>query len=208
MKNSVNAKELHETARSFGNLAVSIKDVYFDTGFAFTCAREKLVQTQIEEGGTTPEDLAKFDASMFVVCKGASKFNSKNILHTTTQGAIKRRLEPSGQNEQFMGNMTLITLFHIWNDEYRKAFASALGIRSEDLKVDVFGDMRIIRNSIVHNSSIATTEIEKCNTLKWFKHKEKIAVTSDMIMDMYKHIHNFLKEMEIAFQSAVAINEN
>ncbi len=37
----------------------------------------------------------------------------------------------------------------------------------DDLKVDIFGDLRYIRQSIIHNQGIAVSDIEKCRLFKF-----------------------------------------
>jgi hypothetical protein len=44
---------------------------------------------------------------------------------------------------------------------------------------DFWGDMRYIRNSIVHSNGIANDEVKKCRVLKWFK--EATLSNSNMI---------------------------
>ena len=53
-----------------------------------------------------------------------------------------------------LGKLFIVHFFTLWNDEYRASIAKSLGIKSDELKCDFFGELRIIRNSIIHNNSI------------------------------------------------------
>lgn len=59
--------------------------------------------------------------------------------------------------------------------------ADCLGIKKPDLKVDIFGDFRLLRHSIIHHRGIALPGIEKCKVLKWFNENDQIALTEDQI---------------------------
>jgi hypothetical protein len=61
-----------------------------------------------------------------------------------------------GSNEQQHARAALIFLFAYWDEEIRPKMASVLGIPTREIVSDVFGDIRLLRNAILHNSGILT----------------------------------------------------
>ena len=49
-----------------------------------------------------------------------------------------------------VGQMWAVMVYALWEHQYRPALATALGIAIDDVKVDALGDLRHMRNDIVH----------------------------------------------------------
>lgn len=64
---------------------------------------------------------------------------------------------------------SFVFVFHIWNEKYRAAIAAEMAAAVEIVDVDVIGDMRLFRNSIIHNKGIAAPDVAKCRTIVRFK---------------------------------------
>ena len=52
----------------------------------------------------------------------------------------------------------------------------------------IFGDIRIIRRSIIHNSSIAIKDVKKLKFLKWFKKGDKIEIDTKQLEKIIEYI--------------------
>ena len=113
-------------------------------------------------------------------------------LHETTQGELKRRNLPGGLNDMFIGNMGLVAIYTYWEDHYRGQIASALGKDKNDVAAPVFGDIRLIRNSIVHHRGIALDEIERCEVLRWFREGAQISISTDQFRQLSSEVNGFL----------------
>jgi hypothetical protein len=50
-----------------------------------------------------------------------------------------------------------------------------------DLKVPVLGDIRLLRNDIVHHNAVATPRIAKCEVLKWFAPGDHIQLNAERV---------------------------
>lgn len=116
-------------------------------------------------------------------------------LHKTTQGDLKQRNLREGLNDGFIGNMCLVALFSYWEDYYRGKIATTLGKSRESILVPVFGDIRLIRNSIVHHQAIALPEIERCEVLKWFSRNEAITISTDQFRELAKTVNQYLDDL-------------
>jgi hypothetical protein len=59
-----------------------------------------------------------------------------------------------GSNEQQHARAIVVFLFAYWEDEIRPRLASAKGVQISEIKSDIMGDLRILRNAILHAKSI------------------------------------------------------
>ena len=63
-----------------------------------------------------------------------------------------------GSNEQQHAKAILVFLFTYWEDEIRPRLATAKGVAVQDIRSDVMGDLRILRNVILHAKSIMRSD--------------------------------------------------
>ena len=59
-----------------------------------------------------------------------------------------------GSNEQQHAKAILVFLFTYWEDEIRPRLATSKSVKAQDIRSDVMGDLRILRNLILHAKSI------------------------------------------------------
>jgi len=103
------------------------------------------------------------------------------ILHRRTQGQYRLQNSPNGLNHQVIGNMTIVSIYQFWEDHYREKIADSLNKGKNDLKIPIFGDIRIFRNYIIHNNSVCGNKVRKCEELKWFSPGDILFIDSDKI---------------------------
>lgn len=143
---------------------------YYDVSFATNTTLEKFETIQKEHGISNdspfsyksgpPVDLPEKEA--------------KEALHTTTFGQIKERMKKNGFNQQKSAEAVLVLIYHIWDEKYRHKLIQRDGTKSSKINSDIIGDIRLIRNSIIHNKGIADKDISKCKIFKKFSPEEKI----------------------------------
>jgi hypothetical protein len=85
----------------------------------------------------------------------------KDALHMCSQGGFKKKNAPGGENQLMAANMCLVMMYTYWEDQYRKRIAYAAGLNKNDVKKDIMGDLKILRNSIIHYGGYAITD-KKC----------------------------------------------
>src|SRR4030042_3445577 len=61
---------------------------------------------------------------------------------------------PGGRNEQQHSRAILIFLFTYWEAEIRPRLARAKGVAPHDIRSDIMGDLRILRNVILHAKGV------------------------------------------------------
>ncbi len=59
-----------------------------------------------------------------------------------------------GPNSQQLSQAVLIFLFTYWEDEIRPRLASAKNAKLQDIRSEIMGDLRILRNVILHAKGI------------------------------------------------------
>lgn len=61
---------------------------------------------------------------------------------------------PGGKNEQQHSRSILIFLFTYWEGEIRPRLARAKGVELNEIQSDIMGDLRALRNVILHSKSV------------------------------------------------------
>lgn len=69
-----------------------------------------------------------------------------------------RANEEAGLNEQQLCRSIIVFMFAFWDEEIRPQVAAARGVDPNEIKVDVFGDLRIVRNAIIHTQSVLSVQ--------------------------------------------------
>ena len=76
---------------------------------------------------------------------------------TMKQGEIIEALQSGGEFENQNCHALIVFMYHLWDEYYRPKIATALGLeQTRQLKSDFFGDIRLIRNAIIHNQAVLT----------------------------------------------------
>ena len=82
-----------------------------------------------------------------------------------------------------------MSIYQFWEDQYRQDIAAALDkAEKNELRVPVMGDLRYLRQSIIHNSGIAVSDVERCEVLRWFRRGERIALTQDQMKRIVREV--------------------
>jgi hypothetical protein len=68
---------------------------------------------------------------------------------------------PSGLNHRQLSYSVIIFIFTFWEDEIRPRLAKAKGVEPNDIKCDIMGDLRCVRNSILHTKGVFSHEWHK-----------------------------------------------
>lgn len=74
---------------------------------------------------------------------------AENFIQENSQGGI---------NQRQLSYSILVFIFTYWEDEIRPRLAEAAGVETKDVKSEIMGDLRCIRNSILHTKGVFTSE--------------------------------------------------
>lgn len=172
--------------------------LYLDAWSGFSEVRENLIKSQMVTADEYPiEDrpkiLDQLDQAWMMYGHGPPTAD-ENLDHSSTQKKFKERNAEGGLNQRLMSNLCLVTIYQYWEDYYRDKIAEAFGLtgtqKKDSIASDLMGDVRRIRNSIIHHNNIAKKEIENNLILKWFKEDDKIFIDQDKMRELVKHIRN------------------
>lgn len=181
----------------------SIYGVYLDGCQGFSAAKslfERSQQSTLENNklkaardtnGSTRYNttINEFDDSCMIFTRGKKEDNDYRVLHyCPTQKEYKNRNSHNGENYKFMGNMALISIYEYWESACRNKLAAYHKVEQKQVESDIFGDIRILRHSIIHNKGISLPEINKCSVFTWYQPKDVIFIDGDKIEDIVSSI--------------------
>jgi len=186
--------------REYIRIVDSIYGVFLDGCQGFSSAKSLFEQSQLLNLERNRKLLAEnqptstvhynstindFDDSCIIYSKGKKGESDYRILHyCPTQAEYKRRNSTGGENYRFIGNIALITIYEYWENSCRNKLASYHGVKQKHIRSQIFGDLRILRNSIIHHRGIALPEIEKCKEFNWYKTDDAIFINGDQMEDI------------------------
>lgn len=120
--------------------------LYLDALMGFTALADLVVRNQKATGSK--------DDSQFFYGQGPPTDPKNVLLHQTTQGALKQRVQRGGRHYFLMGRWLIVLVYELWEAGYRTPFAQAAGIDRGTLFVSVFGDLRRLRHDILHRKGV------------------------------------------------------
>jgi hypothetical protein len=85
---------------------------------------------------------------------------SPDVVHSrivTAKDFIKEN-SPGGINQRQLSYSVIVFIFTYWEDEIRPRLAAAADVEIMDVKSEIMGDLRCIRNSILHTKGVFTPE--------------------------------------------------
>ena len=90
-------------------------------------------------------------------------------------------------NEQQVCWAIIVFIFEYWDGEIRSQIAKIRGVSKDDIKLDELGDLRILRQSIIHHGGvIAAAEHRKLKTIaSLFNPNSKISPTHDQMHKIF-----------------------
>lgn len=78
------------------------------------------------------------------------------LFYWSTQGEFKARHQPGGTNHKLITQFCLVLVFAYWEEQFRRPITMALGLVPEAWTEPIMGDLRLLRNDIIHNRGVVT----------------------------------------------------
>jgi len=172
----------------FEKVVEGIYSVYFDAIGGFQHAKGNFEKMQAQSAREFNKSIKQLDSQVVIYGKGDPNKAGSVELFRLTQGEYKQKNSQFGMNYRFMGNMCLIAIYQYWDDYFRGEIASELGIKKDDLRSSIIGDMRLIRHSIIHHKGIANKDVEKCEILTWFRKDDPIFIDKAKLEEIIYHV--------------------
>lgn len=87
---------------------------------------------------------------------------------------------PHGTVETRLGQQWITLLYSLWEHEYRPRIAAAHNRDPRDEKYPLIGDLRLMRNDVIHHRGVATSSnTGRCEVLQWFQPGETISLKGE-----------------------------
>lgn len=170
-------------------LIVSLQTLYLDCVVGFTTLHCRLLEHQntirsvlgeCEEASDNFQDAC--GVTYNELC--GIEFSVESVSPVMNQGEVKQRTARNGTNYILMGRLCVVYAYAYWESHLRKEVGLALGLKNPP-KHDFWGDMRIMRNAIVHNKGKAGPEFKKMKVLKWFAPGDDIDLGFDEMKEIF-----------------------
>lgn len=168
--------------------------LYLDSQAAMRVYVEHLTNRQLISSSMTGIPTVELDRLSFSYGTGDPNDRDSMHLYSTTQGELRRRNDNGGKNRRLLGQRFIVDLYAFWEDEYRSRLAVALGVHRGEIASDIFGDIRILRNSIIHHQGIALPAVEQCKILTWFKTGDTVQLDEEQFHTVIVEIRKWLEE--------------
>ena len=155
---------------------------------------QRLSLRQLAHTPNGPKTIEDLDAIGFHYGEGDANTSAAVVLHQCTQGELKVRNQKGGANERASSRALFTTIYQFWEDHYRQEFARSLGLAKNGITSDFFGDIRLIRNGIIHHRNKATDDVKKCKLLKLFSPDQEIYLSDDQTKFVIRKLREALNE--------------
>jgi hypothetical protein len=104
-------------------------------------------------------------------------------------------------------NMSIVMMYAYWEDHYREKIAHAIGLKDKnDVKIEIMGDLRILRNSIVHNGGYVISD-KKFKILGDFRPGDQINIGLDQFEGVKRQIEIGLSKLSQELEKVIPISK-
>lgn len=90
---------------------------------------------------------------------------------------VKEAAKKDGIYSDTLAKSFITYIYAEWEEYYRHKIALSIGTKKNNIESDLMGDLRLIRNCIVHNKSIITNEHLRLKELKWDLKEGQLTIT-------------------------------
>lgn len=118
-------------------------------------------------------------------------------------------LKEGGEFENQHAKALVVFLFHLWEEMYRKKIAGVLSVEKDQVKCTLMGELRRVRNIIVHDNAVLPEDFVRRYKLKmlpqiWNLPPGELRITQKMVHAMMEQINGLLVEVASAGLPTVA----
>lgn len=152
--------------------------VYMDALAGFAGHRTR-VERQVHRVNRPTEKKKDKDGNNIVVWASYEDSTQPDIIHNRIIRAEDyiQANSPLGSNERQHSQAILVFLFIYWEDEIRPRLAASIKKETKDIRSDIMGDLRVLRNVILHSKGVLRPD----------KHKELKKLSSMFAADEPVH---------------------
>jgi len=95
-----------------------------------------------------------------------------------------------GEFSDTIDKSIIVAIFSEWEGLYRRKIAKEVGVEAKRVTSDLMGDLRIVRNWIVHSKSVVGKNCTRIKVLSWQLHQDQeLKVTGQMFSSLIDEIN-------------------
>lgn len=83
-------------------------------------------------------------------------------------------------------------MYSEWDEYYRQRAAHEIAVSAKAIQCDLMGDLRLVRNCIVHKKSVVTDEHTKLKELEWSVSPGSLRITGEMFSKLVDQINRMV----------------
>jgi hypothetical protein len=112
----------------------------------------------------------------------------------------------AGFNEQQVCWSIIVFIYAYWDEEIRQQIAKIRGVEKDEVRVDAFGDLRILRRCIVHDGGVLkATDHAKLNVLNGIcQANTKISPTHDQMHKIFLAVKSAIGRLILEYTAHLA----
>ncbi|MBK5288267.1 MAG: hypothetical protein JJE46_07355 [Acidimicrobiia bacterium] len=108
---------------------------------------------------------------------------------TYQEWKVSQLREKGSFTKRWIGQQWIAGVFAGWEEEYRPRLARAFGCPASALRHEALGDLRLMRNDVVHHRGVASeSNTGQCRLLRWFVTGEAISVKGEHVAEFMQSI--------------------
>ena len=158
---------------------------FFQATLGYKYQRERFVQimkpanyeNRVSAGSTPP---------------GSKQSPGRSTIAEMTQGELLNGLEDGGLFEDHVAKSLVVVIYHLWNEYYRPRIAKAVSAEPNQVVCELLGDIRKVRNLIIHESSILPDSFSDALVFLpqiWSFESTELTITRDMVHSLMEQLN-------------------
>ena len=210
----MNYKRLLELFWEFALKLEELHALYLDSLVGYSILYERLhahqdaVRALLGDHECSTEE---FQNTCSIVYKNLSNkdYTPVSMSPVMKQGAMKQRVVDDGKNALLLGNQCIVSAYAYWEEYLRIEIGKAVGVLQEGAEADdntrvilnkhvasdLWGDLRYIRNSIIHHNGIANSDIARCKLIKFFSPGQRIELNHERMRAIFLAMGRYRNEL-------------
>ena len=117
---------------------------------------------------------------------------ARSTIASIPQGELLEGLKDGGEFESQHAKALIVFIYHLWEEYFRDKMAGALRVEKNKVHCDLMGDVRQIRNSIIHdNSELTADDLSKLQFLPgiWKIGEGQLDLTGTMVHSLMEQVN-------------------
>ncbi len=147
----------------------------------------KLIKEWLDNGVTKRHNMLSFGSSLPTASKPFANYS-------VTFGEMLAKIDIEGQQTRSARARLLVSAYALWDSDYRPIIRKECG--EAHIKSDVFGDLRLYRNAILHQKGKLDDDTK---VLKVFRKGDIIEPTANQLREVFEQLITGLNDLGIRY---------